>query len=76
MNLTDKYDNVNRDHKIFLAQEAAKIRGYTREELRELAGAMTAHGIRLCELLRVIRTYTENPFGKYFYAGSIENGNR
>ena len=74
MKITDKYDHVNNDHKIFLAQEAGKIGKFTKEELRELSGAMVVHELRLCELLRAMRSYTQNPFGKYFYLGSVENG--
>lgn len=67
MKLTDKYNAVNNDHKIFLAQEAKKIGKFTKDELRELSGSMEKHGVKLFELLRAMRNYVQNPFGKYFY---------
>lgn len=74
MNITDVYSEVNNDHKVFLAQEAKKLGIVDKQELRELSGAMVVHGVRLVELLRAMRNYVQNPFGKYFYLGGVENG--
>jgi len=77
MKITDYYDGRNNDHKLFLAQEVAKLGHFDKKELRELSGAMTVHGMRLCELLRACRSYIDNPFGKYFYLEKdLENGTR
>lgn len=69
MKISDKYDKFNNDHKLFLAQEAKCLGKFTREELRELSDAMYNGELKLAELLRGMRSYIANPFGKYFYLG-------
>lgn len=74
MRHTDKYNYKIEDHKIWLFQESKKIGTFSREELRELSGAMVVHGVELCGLLRAMRGYVQNPFGNYFYLREAENG--
>jgi hypothetical protein len=69
MKISDTYDKFNNDHKLFLAQESKCLGKFTREELRELSNAMHHHKLKLAELLRAMRSYIANPFGKYFFMG-------
>jgi hypothetical protein len=65
--ISDIYNAENVEHKAFLAAEAKKLGNFTKEELRELSGAMVYHNLKLAELLRAMRTYCADPFGKYVY---------
>lgn len=67
MKISDVYDQKNQEHKAFLYAETRKLGEFTKEELREISGAMSYHRLKLAELLRATRTYCADPFGKYFY---------
>jgi hypothetical protein len=69
MKTTDVYNKNDKAHKAFLAAEAKKLGTFSKEELRELSGAMAYHNLKLAEILRAMRTYRDDPWGKYFYAG-------
>lgn len=69
MKISDTYNPEDVEHKRFLVAESKKLGTFSKEELRELSGAMAYHNLKLGELLRAMRTYCADPFGKYFYAG-------
>lgn len=66
MRTSDRYNPNELDHKAFLAAEAKKLGTFSREELREFSSAMANHNLKLGELLRAMRTYRDDPWGKYF----------
>lgn len=75
MKLTETFDKSNVDHLDFLKQELKKIGNFSEQETVELSEAMQFHSVNLISLVRAMRNYVQNPFGKYFYLGE-KNGSR
>lgn len=76
MNITDVYNKNDVDHRLYLDQECLKLQNFSLTEKNELSDAMHFHGLKLLELMRAMRNYVQNPFGKYFTMTGENDGVR